>query len=90
MLLHSGVKDPRPGSSPAASRQVITAESAVNNYIDKFRVLGGSDYGVKTRSPHGTRTNQTNGVLAEGQRILDEASQGTVTIWNSSNSKCSL
>lgn len=92
MLLHTGVKDhtPRPGSSPAASCQVITVESAVNNYMDKFRVPGGSDYGVKTRSPHDTRTNQTNGVPAEGQRILDEVSQGTATIWNSNSRKCSL
>lgn len=93
MLLYTGVKDhtPSPRSSSAASRQVIMAESAVNDDIDKFRVTrGGSDYGVKTRSPHSTRTNQTNGVLAEGQRILDEVSQGAVTVWNSSSSQCSL
>jgi hypothetical protein len=58
-------------------------ESAVNNNIDKFRIPRGSDYGAKTRSPHDTRTNQTNGVLAEGQRILDEVSQGAVITWNS-------
>lgn len=90
MLVHTGVKDhtPRPGSSPAASYQVIMDESAaVNNSMDKLRMPRGSDYGVKTGSPHDTRTNQTSGVLAEGQRILDEVSQGALTIWNSCSSQ---
>lgn len=44
MLLHTGVKDhtPSPRSSSAASRQVIMAESAVNDDIDKFRVTRGA------------------------------------------------
>lgn len=80
MLLPTGVKGhtPRPGSSPAASWQVIMVESPVNDHTDEFRVPKGLDYGANTRSPHHTRTNHTNGVLAEGQLVLDEVSQGAV------------